>query len=69
MARISSMPASTSELRIITSRAAMTRWLKSGELKNVEYRLQGIENVGRAFCDLFGGNNFGKTIVRLRDEQ
>jgi NADPH-dependent curcumin reductase CurA len=57
------------EHRYPEARAAMTRWLKSGELKNVEYRLQGIENVGRAFCDLFGGNNFGKTIVRLRDEQ
>ena len=58
-----------SEHRYPEARTAMTKWLKSGELKNVEYRLQGIENVGRAFCDLFRGNNFGKTIVQLRDEE
>jgi len=25
----------------------------------------GIENVGKAFADLFAGENFGKTIVEL----
>ena len=56
------------EHRYPEARAALTAWLESGELKNVEYRLHGIETVGRAFCDLFAGNNFGKTIVQLRDD-
>lgn len=57
------------EQRYPQARADLTRWLQSGELKNLEYRLQGIETVGKAFCDLFAGNNFGKTIVQLRDEE
>lgn len=56
------------EHRYPEARAALTGWLQSGELKNVEYRRHGIEEVGRAFCDLFAGNNFGKTIVQLRDD-
>jgi NADPH-dependent curcumin reductase CurA len=30
-----------------------------------EYRLEGIESVPKAFCDLFRGANFGKTVVAL----
>jgi NADPH-dependent curcumin reductase CurA len=57
------------EHRYPQARAVMTDWLNDGRLKNIEYRLQGIEQVGRAFCDLFDGNNFGKTIVQLYDDQ
>jgi NADPH-dependent curcumin reductase CurA len=39
--------------------------LERGDLKNAEYELHGIENAGVAFCDMFSGRNFGKTIVRL----
>jgi len=28
----------------------------------------GIEHVGGAFCDLFGGRNVGKAVVRLVEE-
>jgi NADPH-dependent curcumin reductase CurA len=56
------------EHRYAEARAVITGWLNEGKLKNVEYRLHGIDRVGRAFCDLFDGNNFGKTIVQLHDE-
>ena len=56
------------EHRYAEARSELTGWLQSGALQNVEYRLHGIEQVGQAFCDLFAGNNFGKTIVQLRDE-
>lgn len=57
-----------SEHRYTEARAVIAQWLSDGKLKNVEYRLQGIDQVGRAFCDLFDGRNFGKTIVQLHDE-
>jgi NADPH-dependent curcumin reductase CurA len=47
------------------ARAALASWLEEGSLKAPEHLLQGIENVGPAFCDLFAGRNFGKTIVKL----
>jgi hypothetical protein len=46
-------------------RAALSRWVESGALRVPEYLLQGIESVPRAFCDLFRGANFGKTVVEL----
>jgi hypothetical protein len=46
-------------------RAALSRWIESGELRAPEHLLHGIENVPRAFCDLFRGANFGKTVVQL----
>ncbi len=47
------------------ARAQLARWLAEGKLTAPEYRLDGIESVARAFCDLFAGRNFGKTIVAL----
>ena len=47
------------------ARAEIADWIESGHLVVPEYRLQGIDNVGQAFCDLFNGANFGKTIVEL----
>ncbi|MEM9622500.1 MAG: NADP-dependent oxidoreductase [Pseudomonadota bacterium] len=47
------------------ARATLAGWIKDGHLIVHEHRLQGIDNVGRAFCDLFAGSNFGKTIVEL----
>lgn len=41
-------------------------WMNDGRLVNVEHRLHGIENVGRAFCDMFNGKNLGKTLVELK---
>jgi hypothetical protein len=51
--------------RYPAGRAALARWIASGELRVPEYVLHGIESVPRAFCDLFRGANFGKTVVAL----
>ena len=47
------------------ARAQLLSWINEGKLRNVEYMLHGIENVGVAFCHLFEGRNLGKTVVRL----
>lgn len=47
------------------ARRALAALLADGRLKDPEYLLEGIEAVPVAFCDLFGGRNFGKTLVRL----
>ncbi|MEM1435837.1 MAG: NADP-dependent oxidoreductase [Pseudomonadota bacterium] len=51
--------------RYDTARAEIAGWIKAGKLAVPEYRLEGIDAVGRAFCDLFRGANFGKTVVAL----
>jgi NADPH-dependent curcumin reductase CurA len=51
--------------RYDAARATLAGWIDAGRLVIHEHRLHGIENVGRAFCDLFAGANFGKTIVEL----
>ena len=50
------------------ARQQLEEWIAQGKLKNVEYMLEGIENAGVAFCDMFAGRNFGKTVVRLSEE-
>jgi NADPH-dependent curcumin reductase CurA len=47
------------------ARQQLLAWVQDGSLVNMEYTLDGIDNVAKAFCDLFAGRNFGKTIVRL----
>jgi NADPH-dependent curcumin reductase CurA len=47
------------------ARRALAALLADGRLKDPEHRLSGIESVPVAFCDLFAGNNFGKTVVSL----
>jgi hypothetical protein len=53
--------------RYDAARATLVEWIERGEIVPIEYRLDGIDNVGRAFCDLFAGRNFGKTVVKLTD--
>ncbi len=48
------------------ARAELAGWIAAGKLVVHEHRLQGIDSVGKAFCDLFAGVNFGKTIVALK---
>ena len=48
-------------------RQQLQDWINDGKLKSIEYCLDGIENAGVAFCDLFAGRNFGKTVVKLSD--
>jgi NADPH-dependent curcumin reductase CurA len=47
------------------ARVQLSQWLREGVIQSPEHRLDGIENVGKAFADLFAGENFGKTIVAL----
>lgn len=47
------------------ARRVLTGWIEAGRLIVPEYRLHGIDSVPRAFCDLFRGANFGKTVVEL----
>ena len=47
------------------AREQLAIWLRGGVIKSPEYLLEGIENVGKAFADMYAGQNFGKTIVAL----
>ena len=47
------------------ARRQLLDWVEGGQLVSVEYMLHGIDRVGDAFCDLFAGRNFGKTVVEL----
>ena len=47
------------------AREQLSQWLREGVIQSPEHRHAGIENVGKAFADLFAGENFGKTIVAL----
>lgn len=49
------------------ARNQLTRWLASGQLKAHEQMYHGVEQCGIAFSDLFAGNNFGKTVVKVSD--
>lgn len=47
------------------ARRELLGWVNEGKIKNAEYMLEGIENTPKAFCDMFSGINFGKTLVKL----
>ena len=64
-ARMEGFFAHTQVDRYPEARARLAEWLDEGRLVAPEYRLKGIEAVGPAFCDLFAGRNFGKTVVEL----
>jgi len=46
-------------------RNQLFQWMKEGKLKNAENCVEGIERTPSAFCGMFTGNNFGKTIIKL----
>lgn len=47
------------------ARGQLSDWLATGELRAIEHLYEGVEYCGVAFADLFAGNNFGKTVVRV----
>ena len=47
------------------ARTELAEWLQAGKLKNPEYMMEGIGAVPQAFADMFSGQNFGKTVVKL----
>ena len=64
-ARMEGFMYTDSQARYPEAHAALCGWLRSGELKDAQYRLEGIESAGKAFCHMFQGKNFGKTLVAL----
>ena len=49
------------------ARGQLSQWLASGELTAHEQMYAGVDQCGIAFSDLFAGNNFGKTVVKVSD--
>ncbi len=47
------------------ARQQLREWLDSGQLQAFEHMYEGVEQCGIAFSDLFAGNNFGKTVVKV----
>lgn len=64
-ARMEGFFAHTQVERYPAAREELAGWLAAGQIVAPEYRLHGIDQVGPAFCDLFAGKNFGKTVVEL----
>ncbi len=46
-------------------RGQLFEWMQQGLLKNAENAFEGIEHTPAAFCGMFTGDNFGKTIIKL----
>lgn len=43
----------------------MEAWVKQGKVKSRETVIQGLDNAIAAFLGLFGGENFGKMVVKI----
>ena len=50
------------------ARKFLSEAIDRGDIRSIEYVHEGVERTGDAFCDLFAGRNFGKTIVRVATE-
>ncbi len=48
---------------------AVSGWIKEGRIKYLEDIVEGLENAPKAFQGLLKGENFGKLIVRVGEEQ
>jgi len=49
--------------------AAMGPWVKEGKVKFLEDVIEGLQESPKAFIGLLTGNNFGKLVVRVGNEQ
>ncbi|KAL7873336.1 hypothetical protein AOLI_G00124070 [Acnodon oligacanthus] len=45
----------------------LSHWVKTGQIKLLESVVNGIENMGVAFCSMMTGGNIGKQIVKISD--
>ncbi|XP_070776354.1 prostaglandin reductase 2 isoform X3 [Enoplosus armatus] len=43
----------------------LSQWVKSGQIKVLETVVNGIENMGDAFCSMMKGGNIGKQIIKI----
>ena len=51
--------------RLPAMTAAVTAWLRDGQLQHAETVVDGLENAPAAFIDLLRGGNTGKMLVRI----
>ncbi|XP_022528634.2 prostaglandin reductase 2 isoform X1 [Astyanax mexicanus] len=45
----------------------LSQWVTTGQIKVLETVVNGIENMGVAFCSMMTGGNIGKQIVKIAD--
>ncbi|KAM7376171.1 hypothetical protein PAMP_005916 [Pampus punctatissimus] len=45
----------------------LSQWVKSGQIKVLETMVNGIENMGVAFCSMMKGGNIGKQIIKISE--
>lgn len=45
----------------------LSHWVKTGQIKVLETVVNGIENMGEAFCSMMTGGNIGKQVVKISD--
>ena len=50
------------------ARQRMAAWIRSGDLRYKEDVVEGLENAPSAFIGMMTGENFGKLLVKVRDE-
>jgi hypothetical protein len=64
-ARLEGFLTHTKLARYDEARQQLKAWMGEGALKTFVQAYQGVDQCGIAFADLFAGNNFGKTIVKV----
>jgi NADPH-dependent curcumin reductase len=47
----------------------MSQWLSTGQIKYREHLVDGLGNAPEAFIGMLVGQNFGKLVVRVNDQQ
>ncbi|XP_038865768.1 prostaglandin reductase 2 isoform X1 [Salvelinus namaycush] len=45
----------------------LSQWVKEGQIKVLETVVNGIENMGVAFCSMMKGGNIGKQVIKISD--
>jgi len=48
---------------------AMEPWVEQGEIRYREHMIDGLQNAPAAFFDMLEGKNFGKTVVRVAQDE